>query len=86
MFENCFKYCSEKGVIGEENVYWKTVNDETIPDFIQDHAIAIILHVAEKIARNEKIGFSESNFEVEIWTERIFIQIADFYVRLNRNY
>ena len=84
MFENCFKFLSEKKLISEENVAWKTMNDEAIPDFLQDYAVTIILYVAENFARNEEVTFDNDNIYADQWNERIFVQIADFFVRLSK--
>ena len=86
MFENCFKYWSEKKLIQKENIKWKTVNDEAIPDFLHDYAVSIILYVAEKFARDETVSFDNDNIDVEFWKERIFVHIAEFYTLLNTSY
>jgi hypothetical protein len=84
MFENCFKFLSEKELITKENVNWKTLNDEAIPDFLQEYAVSIILYVAENLARDENVTFDNDNIDAEFWNERIFVQIAEFFIRLNR--
>jgi|LauGreDrversion4_2_1035121.scaffolds.fasta_scaffold1459949_2 hypothetical protein len=84
MFENCFKFLSEKDLIKKENVDWKTLNDEATPDFLQEYAVSIILYVAENLARDENVTFDNDNIDAEHWNERIFVQIAEFFIRLNR--
>lgn len=84
MFENCFKFLSEKSLIKKENVNWKTLNDVEIPDFREEYAVSIILYIAENLARDEIVEFDNDNIDAENWTERIFVQIAQFFIRLNR--
>lgn len=73
-------------MIHKEYIYWKTSNDEAIPDFLQEYSFAIILYVAEKFSRGEIATFDNDNIEAEHWNERIFVQVADFFTRLNKNY
>lgn len=71
-------------MIKKENINWKTINDEAIPDFLHEYAVAIILYVAENLAREEVVTFDNDNIDAEHWNERIFVQIAEFFVLLNR--
>ena len=74
----------EKNAIEKNYINWKTSNDEAIPDFLEDYSVTIILYVAEKFSAGETVVFDNDNIDAENWNQRIFAQVSDFFIRLNR--